>query len=802
MGILPRKDAHIEAASLSSDSQEEAFRMAMQARELIPPHVLLADGRIHRCATQKHPDRQDGSYLMANGNRPHGGFQNWGDEKGWEHWVLDGGSTSTEEDRAAESKLAEARKAEQAICQAAAADRAEQIWNEASPCEEHPYLASKSVRSYGLRTWKDMLVIPLKCPEGKISSLQMIAEDGTKRFLKGGRKKGCSFLIGDAGTGTLCVAEGYATAATIHQATGFACAVAFDCQNLAPVASSLKAAWPAREILVCGDDDLSIGNPGATNAERAAREIDGRYVLPWWLTSRRDHGESDFNDLAKGTSLQVVKANIQAGLGGWGEPQPLFMAHEELPYPLDALPPMIRGAVEEVLGFVQAPEALIASSALGALSLAAQQHYDVKRAEGLSGPTGLFFLSIADSGERKSSCDGHFTKCIHAYEAEQASLGKAAVAKANDELEVWTAKCDGLKEAIRKGAQRGQDTDNEETLLRNLVETKPLRPRIPKLLYLEFTPEALLFRLAKEWPSGGVLSSEAGLVFGSHGMNSESVMRNLSSLNQLWDGSDISIARKTSESFVLRGARLTMALQIQESTLKAFMDRTGALARGTGFLARFLVAWPVSKIGHRPFREPSCWQSLEAFQRRLRELLELPAAVDENGGLTPSMLTLSPEAKAIWIAFHDRIEEQMGISGDYATIKDVASKSADNVARLAALFYALDGVGGEYISAEYLKAACRIVEWHLNESRRFFNHMVIPCKLAQAKLLEDWLVHRMRATGKDHIPTSEVLQYGPPSLRVKADFEATAQELAQMSRIRIFNEGKRRFIAVNPMLLV
>ena len=59
-------------------------------------------------------------------------------------------------------------------------------------------------------------------------------------------------------------------------------------------------------------------------------------------------------------------------------------------YPLDALPDTIRAAVEEVVGFVKAPIPLVASSALSALSLACQAHIDVKRAEGLQGPVGLF----------------------------------------------------------------------------------------------------------------------------------------------------------------------------------------------------------------------------------------------------------------------------------------------------------------------------------------------------------------------------------------------------------------------------
>ncbi len=110
-----------------------------------------------------------------------------------------------------------------------------------------------------------------------------------------------------------------------------------------------------------------------------------------------------------------IKAQGSTPPHEWTEPQPLAVKMAAEPYPLDALPPTIQAAVKEVAGFVKAPLPLVASSALGALSLAIQPHAEVKRAEGLAGPVSLFLLAIADSGERKSTCDRFFTKAIRAY---------------------------------------------------------------------------------------------------------------------------------------------------------------------------------------------------------------------------------------------------------------------------------------------------------------------------------------------------------------------------------------------------
>lgn len=109
------------------------------------------------------------------------------------------------------------------------------------------------------------------------------------------------------------------------------------------------------------------------------------------------------------------------------QPQPLAAKVEPEPYPLDALPETIRAAVEEVQGFVQAPLPMVASSALGALSLAVQAHVDVKRCEKLTGPTSLFLLTLGDSGERKSTCDRFFLAAIKDYQAQQAEAMKPEI---------------------------------------------------------------------------------------------------------------------------------------------------------------------------------------------------------------------------------------------------------------------------------------------------------------------------------------------------------------------------------------
>lgn len=291
-------------------------------------------------------------------------------------------------------------------------------------------------------------------------------------------------------------------------------------------------------------------------------------------------------------------------------------------------------------------------------------------------------------------------------------------------------------------------------------------------------------------------------MFGAHAMGKDSIMRNLALLNILWDGGILSIGRRTSESFTVKGARLTVALQIQEMALRSFFDRSGGLARGTGFLARFLVAWPESTQGFRPFTEaPPAWPALAAFHGRIAEILAIRVPMDEDGALSPAMMALAPDAKAAWVAFHDAIEGELRNGGELYDVRDVASKSADNAVRLAALFHVFEhGMDGA-VGLEAFEGASRIAAWHLNESRRFFGELALPAGLADAARLDSWLIEYCQRERTHSVATMRVHQYGPGGLREKCAIDSALRELDELGRARLVKEGRQRRIEVNPALL-
>jgi len=127
----------------------------------------------------------------------------------------------------------------------------------------------------------------------------------------------------------------------------------------------------------------------------------------------------------------------------------------------------------------------------------------------------------------------------------------------------------------------------------------------------------------------------------------------------------------------------------------------------------------------------------------------------------------------------------------------VASKSADNAVRLAALFHVFEnGIGA--VGLEAFDGASRIAAWHLNESRRFFGELALPAELADAVRLDAWLIEHCRRESDCMVSKNRVRQYGP--LRDAAKLDAAIKELADLDRVRITKTGKKTTVQVNPAL--
>jgi putative DNA primase/helicase len=204
--------------------------------------------------------------------------------------------------------------------QALVVKKAANAWSKAVTNGESPYLAKKKIAAHGIGFAKagaaDKVLIPVRDQDGKLWNLQHIFADGNKVFYKGGKVVGCFHVIGDvAASEWLLIAEGYATAATLHEATGFAVVIAFSAHNLKHVAGIMRGRYPQKQILLCADNDSETErtkgkNTGVIAATEAAQLVGGQWCKPTGF----QYGGNDFNDLMHSSGIDEVKRQIDAAI--------------------------------------------------------------------------------------------------------------------------------------------------------------------------------------------------------------------------------------------------------------------------------------------------------------------------------------------------------------------------------------------------------------------------------------------------------------------------------------------------------
>ena len=195
--------------------------------------------------------------------------------------------------------------------------------------ESQHYFRNKGIDDLEIKNIKfhlGQIVIPVMDDTGKIHSLQYIAQDAGKKFLTNGQKKGNFFLLQDkkdakslAQESTIYLAEGLATAATIHKATGKNVVVCFDAGNIENVVANLIEKFPGNKYVIFADNDLwKETNTGREKAAAIVRnyqdQIDIKVLLPQFTLEHRDQAPTDFNDLQQLNGLEEVKRQINEGL--------------------------------------------------------------------------------------------------------------------------------------------------------------------------------------------------------------------------------------------------------------------------------------------------------------------------------------------------------------------------------------------------------------------------------------------------------------------------------------------------------
>lgn len=259
---------------------------------------IPADGRIHRWKPEGRGRANGWAVLHRDGAATWGVAGNWATG---ERITIRDGHVSVAAIKRVNDDLERLARKEAAKAQIKAGIQ----WSRASFEGESPYLIRKNVKAYGLKYQGDAIIVPMRDFDDGLRGTQTIFADGFKLFTKGCKPIGRLHNI--PGKSFTVIAEGYATAASIHEATGFGCIVAFNAGNLLPVAQAIRLKNPKAQIIIAADDDRETpGNPGLTKANEAAKAIKAKVAVP------PDGG--DFNDMHCAKGLTDVALALYAAL--------------------------------------------------------------------------------------------------------------------------------------------------------------------------------------------------------------------------------------------------------------------------------------------------------------------------------------------------------------------------------------------------------------------------------------------------------------------------------------------------------
>jgi len=446
-------------------------------------------------------------------------------------------------------------------------------------------------------------------------------------------------------------------------------------------------------------------------------------------------------------------------------------------YPLDALGDMLGEAARAIVAMVQCPAELAAQSVLAAASLAAQGHADVMHPMGKAIPMSLMLVTVAESGERKSTADTLALDGIEEAARDAERSYKIAYAS-------WRNACDANDAARAAAKKKGKDRDAIRDAL-DAIGSDPSPPLHPRRAVSDPNYEGLLRHMQTAHGSLAWFNNEAGQSVGGTALHDDNKLKFGAGLSKLWDGQAVDRVRAGDGVHVLRGRRLTTHLMLQPGV--AHMLLGDPLLRAQGLFSRTLICEPSSTIGQRPFRAPQepDRTKLARYHARIRELIETACRhADAANELTPPALKLSSAALTVWTAFHDAVETTLAVGGSMEGIRGFGAKLAENVLRMAGVMAVVERA--DAIDEAHMRRAVMLGDYYAGEAVRGAERAAIGADMAHAERCRVWLTERWPSQA---VTLRDFMQSAPRP-RSKAKAETMIAILAEHGWLTLQSDGK------------
>lgn len=595
-------------SNFSGHQPLDDFRQAMQDKIGYAPETIIPDGEIHRFSTKdNHTDKAGYYALFKHGKCFYAGFAgNWRTNSSisW-HSKIKGKEGLTSQDKRIIAKAKQKATADKEQVHNRAAEKADNIWRNAKPAsKDHPYLRSKGISPGQIKSYNNQLVIPVQEFNGKISSLQFINEDGSKRFLPGGKVSGRYYPIrGSKQKNSIFIVEGFATGRSVYEALDGDCTVivAFDSGNLPKVAKEIRRKFPNRRIIIVADNDHNnVTNIGLNAGMEAAKQINASIVWPEFSNS--EYG-TDFNDLEQLKGKEHVKlilnqaVNFKALINPepWPDIIPLS-AYNTPKISTDMLPGFAGAYAAEIAETIQVPEELAVCVVLGALSTCVMNcAREISVRKDYTETLNLYLISCLMPAERKTAAKNAAFNAIYKWSLEKAELMKREIMLKKSERQ----SLERLIEKKRSALSKIKDPDKLNAAIEEIANDElnlPEIPAEPRLIIDDCTPEKLAQILAICNEIIALVSSEGGIFDTIAGRYSNG-MCNLDLFLKAYCGEEYTVSRVNRDTITLHSPRMTICLCPQNDVIESLSSKKGF--RGRGFIARFLYFMPQSMLGYR-----------------------------------------------------------------------------------------------------------------------------------------------------------------------------------------------------------
>ena len=538
-----------------------------------------------------------------------------------------------------------------------AAKLAQKMWAEAKPANpDNSYLSRKGIQPQGLKQGNNgKLIVPARDIYGDITTLQFIDDEGGKRFLSGGVKKGSFYTLNgqtiDPG-GIIYIAEGFATAASVQQATGKPTICAFDAGNLQQVAEALQSRYPDAEIVICGDDDRGKQvNKGREAATAAAFAVGGKVCFPSFKSD--EDKPTDFNDLHQREGLEAVRVQVDAAMKP--EAESIKSVCPLSPAPVEVFPAEIQGLIHRAVEtFGTTVEVVIGALLAICSGLIGRRRLLQVKADWLV-HAALYLLIVADTGDSKSPPINWLMQPVEALERRWLQDYRNEMALYEVALADYTKGDDLPKKPTRKQIKVGDVTIEKKA---DVLEANPGG-------IIEFRDEA-----------SGLIADEDKY----HGAKGSDRSKHL----EIYDRRPFQVDRKSGPPVYVSFPSLARFGSIQPKVLLgSFSDQDAA----AGVLGRFICI-------HSKQTKPAFWSEQtmtaadgELWRELVNRLVNYDMPEDENGWCNGRTISFSNEAKALYIDYYNELAALPYTDG--SAIKEILPKAREHCLRLCLILHCL-----------------------------------------------------------------------------------------------------------------